>query len=34
VEMAHLREPNQLLSLEIGALTESGLRERTALQIL
>lgn len=34
VEMATLRAPNQMIDLEIGALSESGLRERTLLPVL
>jgi threonylcarbamoyladenosine tRNA methylthiotransferase MtaB len=34
VEMAQLREPNQMVELEIGSITENGLRERAAFQIL
>ena len=34
VAMAELRAPNQMVDLEIGGVTESGLRERSAFQIL
>ncbi len=34
VQLAHERAPNQMLDLEIGALSEMGLQERTALQVL
>ncbi|HZS54262.1 MAG TPA: tRNA (N(6)-L-threonylcarbamoyladenosine(37)-C(2))-methylthiotransferase MtaB [Bryobacteraceae bacterium] len=34
VEMAAIREPNQMLDLEIAGLTETGLRERALLPVL
>ncbi len=34
VDLARNREPNQMLDLEIGGLTETGLRERTLLTVL
>ena len=34
VQMTTNREPNQMLDVPIGALTESGLRERTLLPVL
>jgi threonylcarbamoyladenosine tRNA methylthiotransferase MtaB len=34
VEMATIRAPNQILDLEIGAMSDSGLRERTCFPIL
>ena len=34
IEMAQVRAPNRILNIEIGALTEAGLRERTAFHIL
>ncbi len=34
IEMAAARAPNRMLDIDIGALTESGLRERTAFPIL
>jgi threonylcarbamoyladenosine tRNA methylthiotransferase MtaB len=34
VQMAQPREPNQIVSLEIGAVSEAGLRERTLLPVI
>ena len=34
IELAQPREPNQLVDVEIGSLTQTGLRERTLLPVL
>jgi threonylcarbamoyladenosine tRNA methylthiotransferase MtaB len=34
VQMAQPREPNQILELEIGGISEAGLRERAALPVI
>jgi threonylcarbamoyladenosine tRNA methylthiotransferase MtaB len=34
VELAQVREPNQLLDINIGGISAAGLRERTALTVL
>ncbi|MDQ6706029.1 MAG: tRNA (N(6)-L-threonylcarbamoyladenosine(37)-C(2))-methylthiotransferase MtaB, partial [Acidobacteriota bacterium] len=34
VDLAQIREPNQILDLEIGGISETGLRERTLLPVL
>lgn len=34
VQMAAQREPNQIVDLEIGGVTESGLRERSSLPVI
>jgi tRNA A37 methylthiotransferase MiaB len=34
VQMAQPREPNQIVSLEIGAVSEAWLRERTLLPVI
>jgi len=34
VNLAQIREPNQMLDLEIGGISETGLRERTLLPLL
>lgn len=34
VQMTHVREPNRLVDLEIGAISDAGLRERTPFPVL
>ena len=34
VQMAQPREPNQIVSLEIGGISEAGLREQTLFPVI